>query len=191
MELNVSNSLKMVLTQLSELYAVYWLLQKSGDFLVVSWILVACVLLGNIAVPHVFFKATYFHCNRLETIVGTVHWSSVVWVKMDSVSIMLDTVLSLSWGDYVKSLLILYVHMLELCHSFVVEQQVELTVSHYTFTTAELAVCGKTEILSQTMVTDYIFTWWSPKKILLHVKRLICCKAHVICADEQTLKYSL
>jgi hypothetical protein len=34
-ELNVSTALKTVLTQLSELYAVYWLLQKSGDFLVV------------------------------------------------------------------------------------------------------------------------------------------------------------
>ena len=77
MELNVSNALKTVLTQLSELYAVYWLLQKSGDFLVVSWIRVACVLLGSYAVPHVFFKATYFHCDsivhvRIETIVGTV-----------------------------------------------------------------------------------------------------------------------
>lgn len=119
MELNISNALKTVLTQLSELYAVYWLLQKSGDFLVVSWIWVACVLLGSNAVPHVFFKATYFRCDsivhvRLETVVGTVHWSCLVWVKMDSVSIMLDTVLSLSWGVDVKSLLILYVHMLEL-----------------------------------------------------------------------------
>lgn len=35
------------------------------------------MLLGSNAVPHIFFKATYFHCDsmvhvRLETIVGTV-----------------------------------------------------------------------------------------------------------------------
>ncbi|KDR23594.1 probable peroxisomal acyl-coenzyme A oxidase 1 isoform X1 [Zootermopsis nevadensis] len=35
-ELNVSSALKTVLRQLSELYAVYWLLQKSGDFLMYS-----------------------------------------------------------------------------------------------------------------------------------------------------------
>jgi hypothetical protein len=40
-----------------------------------------------------------------------------------------------------------------------VEQQVELIVGHYTFTIAEFAVSGKTDILSQTLVTDYIFTW--------------------------------
>lgn len=35
-ELIVSDALKTVLTQLSELYGVYWLLQKSGDFLMYS-----------------------------------------------------------------------------------------------------------------------------------------------------------
>ena len=45
------------------------------------------------------------------------------------------------------------------CDSFLVEQQVELTVGHYTFTIAKLAVSGNTEILSQTLVTDYIFIW--------------------------------
>jgi len=49
-------------------------------------------------------------------------------------------------------------HVGTLCHSFMVEQQVELTVGHDTFTIAELTVSGKTEILSQKLVTDYIFT---------------------------------
>jgi len=36
------------------------------------------VLLGSNAVPHVFFKATYFRCDsnvhvRFETFMGTVH----------------------------------------------------------------------------------------------------------------------
>jgi hypothetical protein len=99
---------------------------------------------------------------------------------MDSVSIMLDTFLSLSWGVDVNCLLILY-NVGTLCHSFMVQQQVELTVGHYTFTIAKLAVSGNTEILSQTLGSDYIFIWWSPKKISLHVKRLICCKARYLC----------
>jgi hypothetical protein len=39
-----------------------------------------------------------------------------------------------------------------------VEQQVELAVMSLHLH-GELAVSGKTEILSQTLVTDYIFTW--------------------------------
>jgi hypothetical protein len=41
----------------------------------------------------------------------------------------------------------------------VVEQQVELAVCHCTFMVVEFAVSGKTETLSQTVVTDYIFKW--------------------------------
>jgi hypothetical protein len=84
----------------------------------------------------------------------------VGWVKMDLVFIVLETILSLSSGVDVKSANFVCAHLGIWCpYSFMVKQQVELRVSHYSIHVAALAVSGKTEILSQTLVTNSIFTW--------------------------------